>query len=336
MNTTKKKVWLHLLGWTLYLAYSLSGYFFYESNFLLNLSQDFLRMVQFYAFYLFVFPLWMRYRRWRLLAASIFSVMLLYIGLRYLIEEVLYVILFDFRNYAEGTTLSFYFFDNIYMSLPGVFFMGGMVWAFEATIQKERENRALKQEKVQAELAFLKTQINPHFLYNTLNYIYSLAYPVSDKLGNAVIKLSELMRYMLHESKDGKVELQKEVEYLQNYIAIYRLRFEDKFFVNFTIQGHVNGQRLATLVLIPFVENALKHGVVDDPDAPVEINLHLQHQDVYFEVSNRINQHQKDQTTGIGLANIRRRLELIYPGKYSLEVANDGHKYKTMLKLQTI
>ncbi|MFD2247484.1 sensor histidine kinase [Pontibacter ruber] len=337
MNALQKKIGLHLLGWTLYFSYTLLGYFIYNWKFnilMLSFSQDVLRMVEFYLCYFLVFPLWLKFKNWFLLVLGIVGVMFTYIALRYIIEETLYPYLFGFRNYGINTTLSYFFFDNLYWSMPGIF-LGGVVWAFETTLQKERENRNLKQEKTQAELAFLKTQINPHFLYNTLNYLYSLAYPVSDKLAGAIIKLSDLMRYMLHESKDGKVDLQKEVDYLHNYLDIYRLRFEDNFFVNFTIQGQVNGQRVPSLVLIPFVENALKHGVVDDASAPLTINLQLEKDSLYFEVSNRINKSQKDQTTGIGLPNIRRRLELIYPGKYSLYVHEDGRQYKTMLRLQT-
>ncbi|MCC9168003.1 sensor histidine kinase [Pontibacter harenae] len=338
MNATQKKIALHLLGWMLYIGYTFLGYFLYNWDYkimLLNISQDVLHLVEFYLCYLLVFPLWMKYKNWLVLAVSVVAVMFLYTLLRYTIEEVLFQVFFGFSNYSAGTSLSYYIFDNLYWAMPGIF-LGAVVWAFEATLKQERENRTLKQEKTQAELAFLKTQINPHFLYNTLNYLYSLAYPVSDKLADAIIKLSDLMRYMLYESKDGRVELQKEVDYLENYINIYRLRFEDNFFVNFNIQGHVNGQRVPSLVLIPFVENALKHGVVDDAAAPVSINLQLVNDSLYFDVSNRINQSQKDQTTGIGLTNIRRRLDLLYPGSYTLDVSEDGKRYQTRLKLQQV
>jgi two-component system, LytTR family, sensor kinase len=337
MNALQRKISLHLLGWTLYIGYSILGYFLFNWRFevlMLTISQHVLHMVEFYLCYFLVFPLWMKYKQWWVLALGILSVMFTYIVLRYTIEEVLFMTVFGFSNYT-AITFSYYIFDNLYWAMPGIF-LGAVVWALEATLNKERENRSLKQEKTQAELAFLKTQINPHFLYNTLNYLYSLAYPVSDKLAGAIIKLSDLMRYMLHESKDGKVELQKEVDYLHNYLEIYRLRFEHNFFVNFNIQGHVNGQRVPSLVLIPFVENALKHGVVDDASAPIEIKLQLEHNNLYFDVSNRISKSQKDQTTGIGLPNIRRRLELIYPGKYNLEVYDDGQQYKTRLRLQTV
>ncbi|MDX5438561.1 MAG: histidine kinase, partial [Pontibacter sp.] len=328
MNALQKKIGLHLLGWTLYIGYSILGYFLYNWRFevlLLTISQHVLHMVEFYLCYFLVFPLWMKHKHWWVLVLGIIGVMFTYIGLRYTIEEVFFMAAFGFSNYTS-ITFSYYIFDNLYWSMPGIF-LGAVVWALESTLQKERENRSLKQEKTQAELAFLKTQINPHFLYNTLNYLYSLAYPVSDKLACAIIKLSDLMRYMLHESQDGKVELQKEMDYLHNYLEIYRLRFEDNFFVNFNIRGHVNGQRVPSLVLIPFVENALKHGVVDDASTPITINLQLEHDSLYFDVSNRINKSQKDQTTGIGLPNIRRRLELIYPGKYNLEVHEDGQQY---------
>jgi two-component system, LytTR family, sensor kinase len=337
MNALQRKIGLHLLGWALYIGYSILGYFLYNWRYevlLLTMSQHVLHLVEFYLCYFLVFPLWIKHKQWWVLALGIVAVMFTYIGLRYIIEEVFFLSVFGFSNY-DSTTPSYYFFDNLYWALPGIF-LGAVVWALEATLQKERENRTLKQEKTQAELAFLKTQINPHFLYNSLNYLSALSYPVSDKLANAIIKLSDLMRYMLHESQDGKVELQKEVDYLHNYLDIYRLRFEDNFFVNFHIQGHVNGQRVPSLVLIPFVENALKHGVVDDAAAPITINLQLENNSLYFDVRNRINKSQKDQTTGIGLPNIRRRLELLYPGKYTLDVQDDGQQFRTVLKLQEV
>ena len=221
--------------------------------------------------------------------------------------------------------------------------MLSLVWGVKEAFlrEKERENQlrlqVLEQEKTQAELAFLRTQINPHFLYNTLNYIYSLAYPVSEPLAEAILRLSALMRYMLHESPDGQVELRKEVEYLQNYLAIYRLRFEGSFFVDFDLHGQLDGQRVAALVLIPFVENALKHGVVDAADRPVTITLHLGPNDnLTFEVRNHISQHQKDATTGIGLANIRRRLALLYPGRHHLTAHPTGNVHYVRLELHSL
>jgi two-component system LytT family sensor kinase len=292
----------------------------------------------FYYCYLFVFPRGLRH--WPTLVLGLLGTPLVFAGIRYVLQEVLMPLLFGFNNYYPGTTLVYYLQDNAYYLLPTVVLAGAAVIIRDAFLrEKERENKlllqVLEQEKTQAELAFLRTQINPHFLYNTLNYLYAEAYPVSEPLAEAVLRLSDLMRYMLHDSPDGQVELSKEVDYLENYLAIYRLRFEQNFCVQFRQVGvPVGGQRVATLLLIPFVENALKHGVVNQAAHPVTIELALPSSDrLGFTVSNRINQHQKDATTGVGLPNIRRRLELLYPGRYTLTVHNDGQTYQTRLEL---
>lgn len=339
-----KLILYHVLAWALFIGYNLiSIYKDPPANMkymmLLQVSYVLSMMITFYFCFIFAYPPYFNKTKWpqlfRILQLLVMLAIapLVFTATRYLLEETLYPVLFGFSNYTDDTTLANYLNDNWFRAAPMMVFSAA-VWGIQESFAKEKENKLLRQEKIQAELAFLKTQLNPHFLYNTLNYIYSLAYPVSDKLADAVIKLSDLMRYMLYESNDGKVELQKEVDYLQNYIDIYRLRFEDNFFVNFHIQGHLNGQRVPSLVLIPFVENALKHGVVDNPAAPVSINMQLAGSSLYFEVSNHINQNQKDQTTGIGLANIRRRLDLLYAGNYTLEIKDDGHTYHTKLKLQ--
>ena len=141
------------------------------------------------------------------------------------------------------------------------------------------------------------------------------------------------MRYMLHDSADGKVDLQQDIDYLQNYIDIYRLRFEDSFFVDFTTDESLSGKRIASLMLIPFVENAFKHGVVNDANRPVKIQIKLIDDRLVFTVSNKINHNQKDQSSGIGLDNTRRRLQLLYPGRHELLIADNGRSYKTTLNI---
>ncbi|SFQ26989.1 sensor histidine kinase [Hymenobacter arizonensis] len=297
-------------------------------------------LVLFYYCLLLVFPQGIRRGRWGLLVLGLLGTPVVFAGTRYGLEEGLLPLLFGLSNYSPDTTLLYYLVDNLYFLIPTVA-LAAVTWSVQEAFsfrEKERENQLqfqeLQQQKTQAELAFLKTQINPHFLYNTLNYIYSLAYPVSEPLAEAVLKLSALMRYMLQESPDGQVAVQNEVDYLENYLSIYRLRFENNFFVNFDVRGHLNGQRVAALVLVPFVENAIKHGITDKSDRPVEITLHLRPDNgLTFEVRNHINQHQKDATTGIGLANIRRRLELLYPGRHELAIHNNGTVHHARLEL---
>jgi two-component system LytT family sensor kinase len=156
---------------------------------------------------------------------------------------------------------------------------------------------------------------------------------VAKPVANAVLKLSELMRYMLHDTPDGQVDLEKEIEYLYNYLALYRLRFPDSFHVEFTVTGEPAGRRVAPLVLIPFVENAVKHGVLDDPEHPVHIRLRIEGERLQFEVENRRNDDNKDATTGIGLPNLRRRLELLYPERHALHVGAVVGRFATSLQL---
>lgn len=307
---------------------------------LLQFTFELSLMSLFYYCFLFVFPRGLRRGGWPVLGLGLLGTPLVFAGSRYLLQEVVLPLLFGFRNYYPGVPLLPYIGDNLYYLPPTVGLAAAVVVVRDAFVrEKERENQLLLQvlekEKTQAELAFLRTQINPHFLYNTLNYLYAQAYPVSEPLAEAVLRLSDLMRYLLHDSPDGQVALSKEVDYLENYLALHRLRFEDSFFVNFHQLGAaVGGQRVATLLLIPFVENAIKHGVVNQAAHPVDIQLTLPAPDrLEFTVSNRISQHQKDATTGVGLPNIRRRLALLYPGRHTLHVHDDGQTYRTELTL---
>jgi two-component system LytT family sensor kinase len=339
-----------VLGWALVIGsdlvaiiatYSKHDKLGLDRQLLLQFTFELSLMSLFYYCFLFVFPRGLRRGGWPVLVAGLLGAPLVFAGSRYLLQEVLLPLLFGFRNYYPGTPLLGYLVDNLYYLPPTVGLAAAGVVVRDAFVREQaRESQLLRQvleqEKTQAELAFLRTQINPHFLYNTLNYLYATAYPVSEPLAEAILRLSDLMRYMLLDSPDGQVTLTKEVEYLDNYLAIYRLRFEEQFFVNFRQAGlPVGGQRVATLLLIPFVENALKHGVVNQAAHPVDIQLTLPTPDrLEFTVSNRISQHQKDATTGVGLPNIRRRLALLYPGRHTLAVHDDGQTYRTQLTLQ--
>ncbi|TGD81819.1 sensor histidine kinase [Hymenobacter wooponensis] len=335
--TTTKKVALHVLCWLLWIGYiGLGLYLDHTRQYFVVLTFTLLlaKIAEFYLGYLWVFPRYLRRNKLLQLLLGVAGIMATFIAFRYLLEQVLVPATLGFRNYTSDTSASHYIIDNLYWGTSYIV-LSAAAWGIQNAFRRERENQLLIQEKTQTELAFLKTQINPHFLYNTLNYIYSEAYLISEQLAEAVLRLSDLMRYMLHESPDGKVELQKEVEYLENYLTLHRLRFEDKFFVEFAQLGHLNGQRLASLMLIPFVENALKHGILNQPSQPVTIRLVLPNpQLLQFEVRNHINQHQKDHTTGIGLANLRRRLALLYPDRHQLTVHNDGLVHHTQLTLE--
>jgi two-component system, LytTR family, sensor kinase len=332
----------HLLGWLAYAGYEVVGRFLEHSTTPLRMklwlgaSLLLVRMVGFYVCYLLVYPQFLRAGHKAALVLALSGVVALFTGMRAFIDEVIYPAVLGFHNYTiDGSVMykiGHYFGDNLYFAIP-VIVVSAAIWAALATLRHERENHQLRAEKRAAEVAFLKTQINPHFLYNTLNMLFSMAYPVAKPVANAILKLSELMRHMLHDTPDGQVDLEKEIEYLHNYLDLYRLRFPGSFHVDFTVTGEPVGRRVAPLVLIPFVENAIKHGVLDDPQNPVHIRLHVDGDHVQFEVDNQRSDANKDATTGIGLPNLRRRLELLYPEHYTLQVGTAAGQFTTLLRL---
>ena len=197
----------------------------------------------------------------------------------------------------------------------------------------ERIQKNLEGEKKDMELQFLKSQLNPHFLFNSLNNIYSLAYQKSEKTADAILKLSEIMRYMIYESNDSWVDLSREVDYVNSFVELQKLRFKDGASVIITINGEVDGQKIVPLILISFVENAFKHGVANDPADPIKINIIANQKILHFSVSNKKSKTNKDAMGGVGLNNVERRLQLLYPERYKLNIVNSATHYTTELML---
>lgn len=228
-------------------------------------------------------------------------------------------------------------FGAYYMSA----FFTSLIFVFLSTVLKftldwflnERIQRELENQRLSAELAFLKSQINPHFLFNSLNSIYSLAYQRSETTPEAILKLSEIMRYMLYECNDNKVDLGKELQYLQNYIDLQKIRYGNKAFVDFEVNGLISNQRIVPLLLIAFIENAFKHGVANDPATPIRIRMDVQPAHLTFRMENKKHQFNKDAGGGIGLNNVKRRLDLLYPGKYQMNIHNGTEFYNVELSL---
>lgn len=229
----------------------------------------------------------------------------------------------SFGAYFIGSALTSIFF--LFLSTALKF---SVDWFLNERVQRDLENQRLS-----AELAFLKSQINPHFLFNSLNSIYSLAYQKSDTTPEAILKLSEIMRYMLYESNDNKVDLAKELQYLQNYIDLQKIRFGNKAFVDFKINGEVGNQKIVPLLLIAFIENAFKHGVANDPSMPIRLLINLDGTHLHFYMENKKHTLNRDTEGGIGLNNVKRRLDLLYSGKYSLTIQDEPDTYTCELSL---
>ncbi|MFN8354285.1 MAG: sensor histidine kinase [Spirosomataceae bacterium] len=204
-------------------------------------------------------------------------------------------------------------------------------------IQAEQRTKELENEKLRSELSFLRSQISPHFMFNVLNSLVSLARKKSDLMEPMVIRLSDLMRYMLYESDETKVTLEKEIRYLQSYIDLQKLRFGDSVKLSFRVEEPIPHQTIEPMLLIPFVENAFKHGTGMIANPVIEVFLEATTEDFTFRVTNKLNtqfKEIKDKSSGIGLANVQRRLSLLYPDSHQLTTIKDDGWFTAELKLK--
>lgn len=194
----------------------------------------------------------------------------------------------------------------------------------------------IEQEKLKTELSYLKAQINPHFLFNTLNSLYALALEKSDDTPDAIIKLSTIMRYVVIESGNEQVLVKKEVDYIKNYIDLQKLRMEARTDFNFEIQGEIADQKIAPLICIPFIENAFKYGLNPDKKSYINIVLEIKPTQLLLFVENtksayKIKDNQKSET---GIDNTLKRLAFLYPNKHELKISETSQLYSVQLNLQ--
>jgi len=203
-------------------------------------------------------------------------------------------------------------------------------------LESQREKKELQSQTLQSELKFLKSQINPHFLFNTLNSLYALTLKKSDQAPEIVLKLSEMMRYMLYECNEREVPLSKEINYLKNYLELEKIRQGKKMEINFAMDGEVDHQKIAPLMFIPFVENSFKHGISNQISAGyVNIFLEINKNEVNITIENSKTASMPSpsgkKSGGIGLVNVKRRLDLLYPDKYDLNIDEDPNTYTVKL-----
>jgi sensor histidine kinase YesM len=208
-------------------------------------------------------------------------------------------------------------------------------------LKQDKKQQDIINEKLEAELALLKFQINPHFLFNTLNNIYALAETKSDRTQSAILLLSDLLRYAIYESNVYKIHLSREIEQIKNYIELQNLRISSKKSIQiiFEIEGAIENQQIAPMLLLPFIENAFKHGISYISNAQITIKLEIKHNQLIFRVLNhkiKNTDQQKDDYKGLGLKNVKRRLDLIYPENYSLAIQDHDDLYETTLEIRNL
>lgn len=229
---------------------------------------------------------------------------------------------------------------NFSWMLMGTLFSMGVSTAYGFFFHLQEREKAMKEvqeEQLKSELSFLRSQISPHFIFNVLN---SLVYLIRNKPNLAetvTIRLSELMRYMLYESSDAQVVLKRELDYLKNYVELQKIRFEEDVEIILRIDTSDADYNIEPMLIIPFVENAFKHGIGMIESPVIDINLSTNNDKLKLVVKNKIidgNHDEKDPSSGIGLKNVKRRLELLYPQSHTLQLENNGEWFVTILDLQ--
>lgn len=251
---------------------------------------------------------------------------------RYLIEEVIYPHLIGTGNYFSGTPFWYYIFDNLHWGSSPII-VSTIIWLvinFIRTLQKEV---SLNEEKKKAEIQFLKSQINPHFIFNTLNNIYSLVFRKSDQALPAIEKLSEIMRFTTYETQKELIPIGSELNYIESFIDLEKIRNSKEINIKIKLDIVDKNQAIPPYLMLPFIENCIKHGILDDTENPVLFSVQSNSKKLIIKIENKINHKLKDAHSGIGMSNLEKRLEYYYPIRHLFEVSNDGSVFKSHLEI---
>ncbi|MFL0685335.1 MAG: sensor histidine kinase [Algoriphagus aquaeductus] len=241
-----------------------------------------------------------------------------------------------FRVHFQGLTHKSVAYTYFIRSVPaiGFYLSSTVLWFIAKLISAQRNEIELRNSQLASELKFLKLQLSPHFLFNTLNNIYSMAYFKDNNTAPAIMKLSEMMRHMLYEDQGKFVSLAKEITFMENFIELWRLKLDEKPKITFHHSGVSDRNRVAHLIFLVFLENAFKHG--NTVDGTIDIRLTVDAQEtLHFYIRNEILDARKtaEEESGVGLANVKKRLNLIYPGKHELMLEQDPGSFTVNLSL---
>ncbi len=328
---------MHLSFWCVYLSFFIYQVSFYQKDafnwarFLTIIAiQMIFTSVPAYLNYFFFLPQFLEQKKVRYLLVFLLPFALIILARLYTERFILdgfsheYQYLYTPRFVTQTTLITL--FITVFV---------GMIRFATDWFTLEAKKKAIENEKLSTELRFLKAQINPHFLFNTLNNLYYLAFTQSPNTTEVIAKLSQMMRYMIYDSNHPQVMLSKEIEYMENYISLEKLRLNDQIPICFEVKGQVERVAVVPLILISFLENAFKHGVSSNfPKAWINVKLELQEQQCVYVVENsKLPAKLQQEKSGIGLQNVRRRLDLSYPDKYSLDIQDKPDQYRIELKL---
>lgn len=294
-------------------------------------------LVSFYIFYFFVVPCFLEKRKY-----------FLFIFISIVILAILtfagYSLLFLIRSYCENNFKDFYGHYSLSLHFSGMSVMtiaatfGSFFKVFLNWLNAVNQKDVIEKQKAESELALLKSKINPHFLFNTLNNIDVLIYENPDKASQALLKLSEIMRYMSYETVSEYVFLSKEIGYIFNLVELYKLRISNPELIKLEIPSNYHDLKIAPMLFIPFIENAFKYSTFKGDAAGFEIKFEIDIDKLKFSIANHHDINEKERYLkheGTGIKNVKQRLEHIYPEKHKLDISNDGNFFKVELLIET-
>jgi LytS/YehU family sensor histidine kinase len=338
----RHRVLWHVLFWIVwYLFYAItygSNNDQYANQFVFNLYLLPIRMAGTYIFIYVILPKFLFTKKYlgfsilTLVHAILFGVVIWFV-----FEHFIFVHNNQSHNDNYPTIYLFKIFGTLILNYQIPAIAAGLV-IFKRWYLIQQRTLVLEKENLAAELKFLKNQIHPHFLFNTLNNLYALTLQKSDKAPDIVIMLSNQLDYILYSSNESEVKLEHEINQMKGYIELEKIRYGDRLTIDYQVNGEIDGKYIAPLILLPFLENSFKHGASRDAKTPfIKIELLVTGIQLEFMIENSYEPDLPKAEThaeGIGLTNVKRRLDLLYPQQYSLDISKDNGIFKVLLSLR--
>jgi two-component system, LytTR family, sensor kinase len=339
-----KTIIIHFLAWSFSYALLFAGRLSNEPVLTLKMTIIFFIFLILFYFNLNVLvPMYLNARKFLHYFTFIILAITGIVILNYVIDEVLKIpqVLSTIKSRNGGgppasSALSY----SLQMIFPGIFILAisSAIRSVQEALKLEKHKREIENQNLSSELTFLRQQVSPHFLFNTLNNIYALSTFNQKATSDAILKLSEILRYMLYDVSADKISLKKEIIYLHHYIELQKLRLKEDVVIQFNIVENLPDVLIHPMLFIPFIENSFKHGISYMDNCYIHIKMEAQDHQLIFEVENknnwRLSDHQVD--SGIGLENVKKRLNLLYPGKHRLTINDGDENFKIVLILEIL
>jgi LytS/YehU family sensor histidine kinase len=324
-----------LIYW-FYRSFDLQKYLGLQHAFILVLVPMSFNIISSYVHYFFILPPWIRQKKTFLYLAKLMLLLVCVIPLRMIVEKE--ILTFKMVEEYYGRITWSRVVNEVWDTMVFILFTGMIRFTLD-WFDLENKKKQLENEKLIAELNYLKAQINPHFLFNTLHNLNYLVYAKSEKATDVIIKLSNIMRYMIYDASKDKVMLKKEIEYMHDYIHLEKIRLNHAFQIDFMVEGNISDREIAPLVFITFLENAFKHGVSDlEANCWIKVRIRSYPGELIYEVTNRKlkSNHNVKLKSGFGLENLRKRLDLGYAGLHQLTISDNEDIFYVNLTLTQV